>query len=67
MKSSMKLEDSINIYQTHKCAMLFGIRIKMYVFAMMVVLDKICVRSLPLKISPTRAVAENTSDTAPLR
>ncbi len=36
-------------------------------FAMMVVLDKICVRSLPLKISPTRAVAENTSDTSPLR
>ena len=32
--------------------MLFGVRIKMYVFAMMVVLDKICVRSLPLKISP---------------
>ena len=47
--------------------MLFGVRIKMYVFAMMVVLDKICVRSLPLKISPTRAVAENTSDTSPLR
>ena len=32
MKSSMKLEDSINIYQTHKCAMLFGVCIKMYVF-----------------------------------